>query len=169
MISLVLGGIFGIAVLLVIFATLLRREPRDVDQPVKLPEQTVVDRFFSQIDLDYVRAAHCSEALRLFMRERRFLALAWLDEVRRAAVRLVRLHAQQARHLSNLSLKAECRFALNVTLFFSIFLFVRALIWGFGPFRTRRLLQHVIWVGDRLKVFGNGRLSQLRVSGQNTQ
>jgi hypothetical protein len=99
----------------------------------------LVDRIFSDSDLQYVFSLESPALVQLFLRERRRLALLWVREVRSQILQLVRFHRSQSGFYTNLSFTEE----LSLTrTFWSLLLVCRSLqflIYLRGPFVARAI------------------------------
>jgi hypothetical protein len=110
---------------------------------VRLPRRSLLHECLAVEDLEFIRARKSPPLLRLFLRERRRLAEAWLRETRREAHRLVRLHVNSVRYAADLRPAAEVRLFFAVVLFLLVYVTMLSLVWWFGRWRTRRLLDSI--------------------------
>src|SRR5579864_3725677 len=120
------SSIIAIALALLYFLWVVwRRETRNVtgdltdpsEYLVRLPKRALLDRCLSPEDVEFAAMLRSPALLRLLVHERRRLALAWLRQMRREAVRLFRLHVRTVRHASGLRPEAEAKLFAAVGLF----------------------------------------------------
>lgn len=88
-----------------------------------LPAQ-VLERIFAKEDYEYVVNAGDAALTRMFVAERKTIALSWVREIRQRIVSLQEFHQGSARLYSRLSLRAEMRLAFD---FFTLLCACRAL------------------------------------------
>jgi hypothetical protein len=117
--------------------------PEGSEYVVRLPKSSLFHRCLSAEDLEFVRLRKSPALLRLFLHERRRLAMAWLRETKREARRLVRLHVRSVRFAADLRPAAEARLFLAVALFSLVYAALLAAVWWYGLLRTRRSLQSI--------------------------
>lgn len=84
----------------------------------------LVQRMFARNDLEFVISACPEETRRLFLRERKRLALSWVRQVRRQVLSLRAFHSRQSRRYARMHLATELGLALN---FFSLLFICRVL------------------------------------------
>ena len=77
----------------------------------------IIDRIFGRDDWDFVVSQGSKELLRLFLSERKQIALCWLSEIRNQARAAMRFHVSHARRSRKLVVLVELRVALD---YFSI-------------------------------------------------
>ena len=82
----------------------LARGEEDVTEPC--PEE-FVSRIFSRDDWEFVRGIKCGSIERLFSRERKRVALAWVRQTSAMIRRVMRGHAEAARQSRNLAVSVE--------------------------------------------------------------
>ena len=130
------------AALLIMLAVAARRRRGNPiwDETARLPERALMDQILSQEDAAFIKSLRSPELQRLFITERRRLALEWLSEMLREARRLMAMHGQAARQAPDLSVRAELRVASEYALFLGAFGAVFGLVWLFDPFRMRGML-----------------------------
>lgn len=115
----------------------------DLEYAARLPERALLERCLSADDVEFAAVLRNSPVLRLLLRERRRLALAWLRETRREATRVYGLHVGTVRNAADLRPAAEAKLFFAVGLFFLTYALTVATVWLYGPFRTRRFLHSV--------------------------
>lgn len=82
----------------------LPRSEEDITEPC--PEE-FVSRIFSRDDWEFVRGIKCRSIGRLFSRERKRVALAWVRQTSAMIRRVMRGHAEAARQSKNLEVSVE--------------------------------------------------------------
>jgi hypothetical protein len=108
------------------------------ESPIRLPDRTLLDQCLSVEDLAFVSSFQSRPLLRLFVHERRRLAVAWL---RREAQRLLRLHLSSVRYAADLRPGAEAKLFLAAGLFLLVYGMMLGIVIWYGPLRTRRFLE----------------------------
>jgi hypothetical protein len=169
-------------VLLVVFLTRLgttngpSTETRDDEEYLgtrwdESVSQELTDRIFGPDDCEFVTVEGTERLRRIFLAQRKALALSWLGAVRTDMSRLMRMHRISARASSDLKPVSELRVALGY-FFFQIVcqLFVYA-IWLHGPAGMRGIVRRIGdlsgWVGktiDRFMPTGQGSESNAATS-----
>ncbi len=124
---------------------------------VRLPPRSIIDRCFSEEDLEFAMALRSPGLLHLYEHERRRLALAWLHQTRREAGRLVRSHLNMARHAGDIRPGVEAKILLQMAVFLFVCQLLVLIVSFYGPFRTRRVLQSAHGLAEMLSGLG-GRL-----------
>jgi len=115
--------------------------PNRRDTLVRLPDRTLLDRCLSVEDLAFISSFASRHLLRLFVRERRRLAIAWLRQTRREAQRLLQLHVRSVRYAADLLPGAEVTLFLAAALFLVVYGIMLGIVFWYGPLRTRRFVQ----------------------------
>jgi hypothetical protein len=82
----------------------LARGEEDITEPC--PDE-FVSRIFSRDDWEFVRGIKCGSIERLFSRERKRVALAWVRQTSAMIRRVMRGHAEAARQSRNLEVSVE--------------------------------------------------------------
>jgi hypothetical protein len=147
--------------------------PSDSEYLVRLPPRALLDRFLSADDVEYAATLNSPALLRLVVRERRRLAMAWLRQTRREAGRLFRLHHRMVRQAEGLRPAAEMKLVLVAGSFLVVSAVMMAAVELYGPLRTRRFLESVrklaeilSKLGDRIaEGIGAGMVPQLHAKG----
>jgi len=113
------------------------------EMPVRLPDRMILERCLSSKDLEFISSFESRALLRLFVRERRRLAMAWLRQTRREAQLLLRLHVSSVRYAADLRPGAEAKLFLAAGLFLLVYGAMLGIVSWYGPLRTRRFLESV--------------------------
>jgi hypothetical protein len=126
----------------------------------------VVQRVFAKEDLEYIVRATPEPVHKLFIDERRKVALIWVRLVRRGVEDLKAFHLGQARHYARLKLRTELALALNFT---SLLLACRALeiaLYLRGPYAVPGFVGMTVRVAGRLCEASEKSLAFLSSTGQ---
>lgn len=118
------------------------RQALSVLQAGLLPAQ-VLERIFAKDDYDYVVSAGDAALTRMFVAERKAIALSWVREIRQRIVSLQEFHRGSARLYSRLSLRTEMRLAFD---FFILWCACRALEMSLhlrGPYAAPQMVGRV--------------------------
>jgi len=119
-------------------------------EQLELPSQAVVERVFATQDWDYISSQTSPRIQRMFLRERRTIALSWLRQMRKQAAHLVDLHLRVVRRNVNLRPATEIGLAFRYVLFLLQSEVLAVLIWLVGPFRSRRMVDYAVGVAQQL-------------------
>jgi hypothetical protein len=171
--ALVVGLCAALVALLVLVLCRSRQEeaggsheaPNCPEPPVRLPDRALLDRCLSSEDLAYVSSFESQSLLRLFVRERRRLAVAWLRQTRREAQRLLGLHVRSVRYAADLRPGAEAKLFLAAGLFLLIYGAMLGIVSWYGPLRTRRFLESVQGLAGVLSRLGEGIAASIASGG----
>jgi hypothetical protein len=142
----------GLILLILLRISLWRSE--EEDELRKPPSRALMQRVLAREDLEYARQLGSPRLLRLLLRERRRLALGWIDGSRREAVRIFRDHFRMSRHYSSLRPQAELALTANFMMFLMVCDVLRLLVWALGPFRTRHVFACVRSLSEVLAGLG---------------
>lgn len=164
MTSLVLFLALGASLLLLLVFALLRRPGRpegssqallDARQALSvlqhdlLPPE-IVQRVFAKQDLEYVLACTPEPVHRVFVDERRKVAMIWVRQVRRGVLSLRAFHLGQARHYSRVNLATEVQLAANFALLLMSCRALEIALFFGGPYATPQILGGTVGVAARL-------------------
>ncbi len=155
----------GIGALLLTFLLLLaRRNPRPEGGAEALVEarQTLtqlktgllppqlVDRFFAEGDFEYVAFVAPGPVNALFRRERKKIALAWIDQVRRHIRSLRRFHLGAARFYARMGFRSEVALAMDFTNLLIACRALQVLVYFGGPRVAPRMIGTTVAAGTRI-------------------
>jgi hypothetical protein len=110
----------------------------------------IVNRIFSREDMDYVLSAESPQAVSILRKERKRIAILWVDRVRGQIRQLQALHLGSARFYARLDVRTELSLACDFAL---LMLGCRALHIVFavaGPYATPRLVTNVAEAATRV-------------------
>lgn len=125
----------------------------------------IVSRIFGADDLEYVRRNAPQNIQELFARERRRIALDWLQHVRLQVFRLQRFHRETARFYSELNMRTELELALN---FLALALACRALQMALflrGPYPAPRIVESATAIAAKICTISEKSLAFLTLPG----
>ena len=128
--------------------------PNRLEPIVRLPDRILLDRCLSAEDLAFISSFASRHLLRLFVRERRRLAIAWLRHTRREAQRLLELHVRSVRYAADLRPGAEAKLFLAAGLFLLVYGMMLGFVFWYGPVRTRRFLESLQGLAGVLSQLG---------------
>ncbi len=120
------------------------------DLELELPPRVLVERIFATQDWDFISRQTSPAIQRMFLQERRAIALAWLRQTRRQAARLVDFHVRVVRRNVNLRPAAEIGLAFRYVLFLLESEGLGLLIQVGGPFRSRKMVGYAVGVAQQL-------------------
>jgi hypothetical protein len=99
----------------------------------------LIERIFGSDDVDFVLSNAPKEVQRLFLSERKDLALYWLSHIRTRARTAMRIHVIHARKSTELQPLLELRLAIEYLLIRVRCEFVAVILWLRGPMALRNL------------------------------
>jgi len=110
----------------------------------------LVSQIFAKDDLEYVDLQKSAPVRRLFLGERKRIALAWVKRVRKEILNLRRFHNSSARFYSRLRLRTEIGLALEFqSLLFACLILEVAVHLG-GPFAATRMAETAVVAAERI-------------------
>jgi len=115
------------------------RQALDVLQ-LGLLSPDMVGRIFAKKDFDYVMSETTKKVQRLFLEERRGLALCWVSQVRRQIVSLRLFHLGSARLHAQLSLRTEIKLAGDFAALLFACRALQAAVYLRGPYAAPRMV-----------------------------
>jgi hypothetical protein len=128
---------------------------------LELPPRALGARIFALQDWDFISASTPPEIQRIFLGERKALALSWLAETRRKVVQLMAFHRKAVRGNITLSPTLEFRLAFDYVLFLLTYEILRGLIRLRGPFRARVFVGYATSTADHFSYLSGCALSGL--------
>ena len=153
----------GIGFLILLLIWLLRSAVPPVDKTglyeaqavlttvqVELPPRALGERIFSPQDWDFI-STHASPGIqRVFLQERKALALSWLKQTRKRVGQIMTFHRIAVRGDIRLSPSLELRLAFDYILFLLTYEILSCLIWLRGPFHARHIVGYAASIADEL-------------------
>jgi hypothetical protein len=133
--------------------------------PVNIPPAMLMDRIFAEDDLTFVSAKGVRPIRREFLRDRRRIAMSWLNLTRREAIRILRQHLATVR--TNLSLQplVELQLLAHTLLFFAIYALLWTIVATYGAFWARGFVRNAISLAGKLSALGSRILADADRSG----
>ena len=128
---------------------------------LELPARALADRIFAAQDWDFVSSQAPPRIQRIFLQERRAVALSWLRETRVRIRRLMDFHVRAVRRNIALRPAVEIKLAISYVLFLLICKILLGLIWLRGPFGARRMVGYAVDAADNLSFMFGGVLASL--------
>lgn len=122
------------------------------DLQLDLPPQALVERIFSSQDSDFVSRHALPPVQRIFLQERKVVALAWLRHTRKKVEQIMDFHRRTVRRHISLSPAFEVKLAINYMLFLLMCGILLCLIWLSGPFRVWRMVGYAAAVAEQLSL-----------------
>jgi len=110
----------------------------------------LVERIFSREDLEFVAAEAPRPVHKLFLSERKRLALAWAHQVRAAMVRLRRFYLGKARQYARLDFRTEVELAFTFTLLLFACRALELLLHLRGPYAAPRIVRATATAAARI-------------------
>lgn len=110
------------------------------------PPRELTDRVFGPEDWKFVESQSSERNKYVFLRQRRDLALAWMEVLRRSTKQIMGVHRAAARTSPQLEPLVELRVTLSYLAFLLLWQFLALAIWIRGPVGLRNLTRNV----DRL-------------------
>jgi len=131
---------------------------------LELPPRTLVERIFAPEDWEFVSRQTPLRVQRIFLEERRAIALSWLRQTRREAARLLDFHLRVVRRNVNLRPAVEIKLALRYVLFLLVCNVLGVLIWLGGPFYSRKMVGYAVGVAQRLSYISGELLESMNAA-----
>lgn len=129
---------------------------------VVLPPLYLIDRIFAAEDFRFVFTNAPPQVQRLFVEERKALALLWLAETRGKVREAFVLYRRVARRCAGLQFSVEGRIALKYVLIEALALILAALVWLWGPLGARRIVGYSAALAEELAVLAARASVELR-------
>lgn len=105
-------------------------------------EAAAIERIFSAEDMDFVAHSSSRKAKRLFLNERKALAIQWLRKTQKQVAQLRDIHLRLASYTDQPSLGTELKLAAKYLAFFFISHLLLLLLWLRGPFKARWIVSY---------------------------
>ncbi len=117
---------------------------------VELPPRALGERIFASPDWDFISIQSPMRIQRMFLQERKAVALSWLRQTRKQVRQLRRFHRGTLRENLRPSAAVGVRLAIDAAWFRMVCDTARLLIWLGGPFWARRMARHVTSVAEQM-------------------
>jgi hypothetical protein len=117
---------------------------------LELPPKLVGTKIFSEEDWNFIRAHTAPAIQRIFLEDRKALAISWLRQVRGNVGLLMKFHRTAVRGNVSLSPSIELRLAFDYLFFLLTFQVLCAMIRVQGPFVVGRFANFTLSAADQL-------------------
>ena len=131
----------GASAALILLLLIVNRPATSEEAPAGLPDRAIMERILAPEDARYIASLRLPRVHRLFLRERRRLAVRWLRAIRAEATRLFELHTRAVRQTRDVRPMMEFRVACSFALFMLNYAVIVGLVQWYGPFRTSAVLR----------------------------
>lgn len=105
-------------------------------------ETAAIHRIFSVEDLEFISRSGSAEGRRLFLKERRKLALQWLRKLQKQVAQLMDLHLRLAGYTDEPSPGFELKLSVRYLQFVVVSKIILFFLWVCGPFRSSRTIAY---------------------------
>ncbi len=105
-------------------------------------EAAAIERIFSTEDMAFISHASSPKARRVFLEERKVLAIQWLRKTQKQVAQLMDLHLRLAGQTHEPSPRFELNLAAKYLAFLLVSYFLLFLLWRRGPFKVRRVVAY---------------------------
>lgn len=103
-----------------------------------LVETAAIERIFSAEDVEFICRSSAPHVQRLFLKERKALAVQWLRKTQKQVAQFMDFHLRLAGHTQEPSPKFELKLTARYATFFVVSYLLLLLLWLRGPFKARR-------------------------------
>jgi hypothetical protein len=126
-----------------------------------------VERVFSTQDRDFVARQAPPQVRKMFRKERKAIAAAWLGRTRREAGRLMSFHLRLARSEFDLSPATEIRLGVDYVCLLLICHALAAVVRVSGPYTAQVMVGQTVTLASRLCSFSTNMLAALHLAEDN--
>ena len=105
-------------------------------------EAAAIERIFSPEDMVFISHASSPNARRLFLEERKALAIRWLRKTQKQVAQLMDLHLRIAGDTHEASPRFELKLAAKYLVFLFVSYLLLFLLWLRGPFKASRVVAY---------------------------
>ena len=110
-----------------------------------------LERIFGREDWDFIRIRASKQVQRLFLRERKAIALAWISQLRRQAKAGMQLRVSRVRVSKELQPVVEIKLAVDYYSFLGMCALMAAIVSLRGPMALRGMLGQAGSLSDKLR------------------
>jgi hypothetical protein len=110
----------------------------------------LVERIFARQDFDYIIASAPHQVQRLFLQERKRVAICWAQQVRAGVLRLMNFHLMQARFYAQLSVLTEVKLTVNFAALLLVCRMMQTALYLGGPFAIPSFVGRTVSSAARL-------------------
>ena len=125
-----------------------------------LIKTATIKRILSDQDLNFVSRSGSDELQRVFLRERKILAVHWFRAIQEQVGYLMDIHLRLAATATPTP-GSELRLTVQYALFMSVSSCLIAVFWLFGPFNARRTLAYILGSVEEFVWAFRGRLEAI--------
>ena len=159
-------ALLGIGVILILSLAYLLFRPRAEEEDVSWPpdgnspfpsgqfadhRREQLERIFGREDWDFIRGSASEQVQRLFLRERKVIALDWISQLRSQAKAGMHLHVSRVRASEELQPVVEIKLAVNYCAFLAKSGLIATIVLLGGPMALRGMLGQVGRLSDNLR------------------
>ena len=105
-------------------------------------EAAAIERIFSTEDMEFISHSSSPQARRLFLEERKALAIRWLRKTQKQVAQLMDLHFRLAGHTHEPNPRFELKLGTKYLSFLLVSYLLLLLLWLRGPFKARRVVAY---------------------------
>jgi hypothetical protein len=105
-------------------------------------EAAAIERIFSIDDMQFISHSGSPRVQRLFLNERKALAIQWLRKTQKQVAQLMDIHLRLAGYTHDPSSRFELKLGLRYVAFFLASYVLLLLLWLRGPFKARRVVAY---------------------------
>lgn len=111
-------------------------------------ETAAMKRVLALDDLDFIRRAGTPKLQRFFLKERKALAVQWLQRTQKLVAQLMDLHLKLASYTYYSNPRFEFRLTINYLFFIFASNVLLAFLWVRGPFQAARIVSYTLGAAD---------------------
>lgn len=127
-------------------------------------EFSLARRIFEPKDMKFISRQPCQEARRMFLRERKTLAISWLRNIRRQLTHLKDLHLKLASYTNRPSPKFDLKFLTAYLIFAVACDSLVVLVWIRGPFQLVTIVGYTLSAVNELCTVVSLRLEDINAA-----
>jgi hypothetical protein len=130
-------------------------------QSALLPPDLIV-RTFARDDLNFVTSMRSPKIERVFLRERRRIALQWVAQVRKQVLNLKRFHSGESRRYAQLSARTEIALAFDFAALLIACRVLQVIFYLRGPYAASAIVNRAVGAAGKVCVVSEQSLAFLR-------
>ncbi len=124
-------------------------------------ETGAVERIFSSDDIEFISRSSTPKVQRLFLKERKALAMLWLRKTQKQVAQFMDLHLRLAGYTQEPSPRFELKLAGKYVAFIVVSYLLLLLLWLRGPFKARRVVGYTCGVAGHFCAICSMRLERV--------
>ncbi|HXM94616.1 MAG TPA: hypothetical protein VN943_08175 [Candidatus Acidoferrum sp.] len=105
-------------------------------------EASAIERIFSTDDMEFISRSGTPKVQRLFLKERKALAIQWLRKTQKQVAQLMDLHLRLAGYTHEPSPRFELKLTAKYLKFSLVSYILLLLLWLRGPFKAKRVVAY---------------------------